>query len=275
MANITIKQKPISYKIEKKVQKYVHKSRNFGKPNLHNLEKISKKYMIDVDIVKSMVSSYTKDKIIINYTRLLDRKRDLYEAYNSGVSILDLSKKYNNSPMTIYRIILRAKGLIKKQIKKVLDNPNKYLISERDKKQLEIALANDRYASIDLGEQLKKSLEYEKELQDFLDKHNVQYKTQEGLVSDTKNIIVGESGNPLTPDFLISSNFKINGKQINWIDAKNFYGAYTHMNKYKLKKQADKYNKVFGSGAFIFSLNYSERLSIRDTLLLSISNKGC
>ena len=32
-----------------------------------------------------------------------------------------------------------------------------------------------------------------------------------------------------TPDFLILSNLEINGIKINWIDAKNFYGAYTYL----------------------------------------------
>ena len=56
-------------------------------------------------------------------------------------------------------------------------------------------------------------------------------------------------------------DFYINNKKINWIDAKNYYGANTTLIKKTIKKQMDKYNKEFGSGAIIFNLGYSSALN--------------
>lgn len=263
--NIQLKSKIIPNKIEKKIKYYVDASRNFGEPNDDKLEKFKKKYNISIQILRSMVSSYTKNKIIENYQHLLNQKKKLYKEYKNGKSIMDLSKTYNNSPMTVFRILLRSKGLSKKDIKKVLKKQDKYLTG-RDMEQLKIALENDWYASVDQGDQLQKSLEYEAKIKAFLDKHNVKYQTQD----DLQNIENCKTQNLLTPDFLIKGDLKINDKKINWIDAKNFYGANTRLNKYKFKKQAGKYNKAFGSGALIFSLGFSDKLCIDNTSLLSL-----
>ena len=269
--NIQLKQNPVPYKIEKKIRQYVYNSRNFGEPNDKNLEKFATKYNISISIqvLRSMVSSYTKNKIIENYVPLLNQKKKLYKKYKKGKSIMDLSKIYNNSPMTIFRILLRSKGLSKKEVNKVLKKQDKYL-GDIDKEQLKIALENDWYASTDQDAQLKKSLEYEEKVKALLDENNVKYQTQEDLQKlDEDNIITSKAGNPLTPDFLIKSDLFINSEKVNWIDAKNFYGAYTRLNKYKFKKQANKYNRAFGKGALVFSLGFSERLCIENTLLIS------
>jgi hypothetical protein len=68
------------------------------------------------------------------------------------------------------------------------------------------------------------------------------------------------NGKPInTPDFLIKSQFVINGKKINWIDAKNFYGSNIKFIKTKINKQIVKYNQAYGSGCIIFSLGYNEK----------------
>ena len=77
-------------------------------------------------------------------------------------------------------------------------------------------------------------------------------------------------GKPInTPDFLILSDLFINDKKINWIDAKNFYGANTFLINKKIKKQVSKYINQYGFGCIMFSLNFSEKLKFNDVLLIN------
>lgn len=254
MNKIFIKNFPISYKIEKLIIKYVFKSRNFNKPDISsfNNHKINKKTLI------SMITLHTQNKIIKNYSKVYNNKQKLFQDYNNKINILDLSAKYNISPLTIFRIILKIKGFNKNKIKNTIKNK---IIDSYDKQQLNIAIKNDYYTGIHKEKQLQKSLEYENKIQKFLDKHNISYETQDDLIK--KNSL-------LTPDFLIKSKLQINDINIHWIDAKNFYGAYTSSNIQSLNKQSKKYNNAFGNGVFIFSKNFSDKLKIKNTLLLHI-----
>jgi len=61
------------------------------------------------------------------------------------------------------------------------------------------------------------------------------------------------SGNSLTPDFLLDTPVVINGQRVHWIDAKNYPMYGSKLVASSLAKQAQKYNKAFGPGAFVFS----------------------
>ena len=80
-------------------------------------------------------------------------------------------------------------------------------------------------------------------------------------------------GKPInTPDFLILSDFYINNKKINWIDAKNFYGANTFLIRKKIKKQVRKYINEYGYGSIFFSLNFSSKLNFDNVLLINFNS---
>lgn len=240
---------PLSYNVERKIRRYVSRSRYFGDPLKYNAHKFG----ICKYIASSIIIAYTKDKIMYNYRNLL-LKKNLVEQFERHKSIMHLSRKYDNSPMTIMRVILKRKY-------DMLKHPSKYLQGYY-LEQFNIANDNDIYATTNQDEQLRKSLEYEKHVKNILDKNGVSYLTQDELQ---------EKGYKLTPDFLIKGDFKIDGKQIKWIDAKNFFGAYSFFNRKRLKKQAKKYNNYFGKyGAFAFSMGFSEKLNIDNTLLLKI-----
>ena len=61
---------------------------------------------------------------------------------------------------------------------------------------------------------------------------------------------------------------KINNIDINWIDAKNFYGANTNHIKKSVEKQTEKYINSYGTGAIIFKNGFNEELEkISDKLV--------
>lgn len=103
-----------------------------------------------------------------------------------------------------------------------------------------------------------KSKQYEVHVEQWLKRHNIDFFTEEELIAQNSK---------LTPDILLKHPITINSKQIHWLDAKNFYGATVPYMVKSLKKQAAKYNKAFGSGGFVFSLGFTDELSINCLLL--------
>ena len=126
-------------------------------------------------------------------------------------------------------------------------------------------MENDIYAPIDNGKQLEQSLSFEHDIEKVLVDNNVKFQTQEELVK----IQMKEYGKPIsTPDFLITNELFINGNKINWIDAKNFYGANVSFIKHSIEKQIQKYIKNYGDGLIVFSLNYNENLKFNNVMLI-------
>ena len=82
----------------------------------------------------------------------------------------------------------------------------------------------------------------------------------------------------LTPDILFDSDviIEVGGieHRVKWLDAKNyiFMGHMTPFILESLKKQADKYGKMFGPGAFVFRYGFVADISIDHVLLLDGSN---
>lgn len=274
MVNIEIKSIPLLNKIEKRIIHHVVRRGEYGELSEKKLvflenkvKKYNKEYKLKnpltIDIFLSIRSAYVKQKIILRYKKLVNQSSNILDDYNKGTSIVELAKKYDHPPLNIFRVILKMKGYNKKKVKHLLRNPDK--LEKRDYDQFKLAIENDIFTPIIQKDQKKEADEFEKDVGKWLDKHKVKYKTQEDLAKEQIKEI-GYAVN--TPDFLILSDLYVNGIKINWIDAKNFYGANTFNIKLKIKKQIKKYINKWTTGSIIFSQGFSEKLKFKDTVLV-------
>ena len=264
--NINIKN-IIPDEIEKIIIKKINKNPPdcYGKITDNELDNINKNifdnYKININkhIIASIKSSYMKNVIIKNHYNLnKNSKLILYDYPNYG--ILYLSTKYNLSPMTIIRFIFDQ--LYHKKIKELLLN-NK--LSSFDKEQYYIAEQNDIYVTLNQNDQSEQSIIFEKQIEQFLIKNSIDYKTQDQLTQE-QIIKYGKAIN--TPDFLITSELIINSKKVNWIDAKNFYGCNINFIITKINKQIQKYLENYGSGCIIFNHGFNSKINFNNVLLL-------
>lgn len=219
-------------------------------------------------LICSLKSAYVLNFLVMNYNKVLSKKKYIASEYSNN-NILHLSKKYKISPINIFRIVLIARGLNNKEIMdkiKIYVHSPSDIINEYDEKQFQMALKYDIYSLIDQTEILKKSLKFEKKIEQILIENNVKYKTQEQLTHEQKK----EGKVFSTPDFLIISPLKINDFDVYWIDAKNFYGANTNFIKSKIKKQTIKYIQLYGAGCIIFNHGLSEKLHFDNIFLTNI-----
>ena len=253
--------KNISNDIEKKLIKLI----NFKPPQCYNeisdneLQKFKNMQDKNDDIKKelfiSLRNSCIRYKMIIRHSILIKNTKNMIEDYNNGVDILNISKKYDGSPLNILRIIY--KSMYQNISLKTLINDGYSKLNEEDKKQFVKANKNDKYAVINQQKMHEESLLFEKEIEKILIKNNVEYKTQEMLC---KEQIKEHDKCISTPDFLILSKFVVNNIDIKWIDAKNFYGANNKFIISSIKKQTEKYVRLYGNGIIVFKLGCNEKL---------------
>ena len=213
------------------------------------------------EIILSIRANLMRDHMITNHKKVLSSKNSIIYDYENGMGILELSTKYDGSPLNLMRLLFTEKYGKKLTL---LIKKNK-ILNPRDKKELELAISNDLYALINQDEILKKSSNFELKIQKILDLNNIKYKTQEQLVEEQikkSNIATN------TPDFLILDDLFINGIKINWIDAKNFYGLNTPYIKKRIKHQTKKYLDAWGSGSIIFNLGFSSKLIMNGILFI-------
>ena len=238
---------------------------SFGAITDKELIKIQNKVLIkynitiNLQIIASIISTYKKDYIIKHYYRLSKYQKYILDNYKSK-GIIYLVYKIKLSPMTILRFIFSK--TYNKKLRELISNN---LLNTFDKQQLNISIDNDIYANLDQTTQSIESLKFEKQIENYLIKHNIKYITQEDL---TKEQIIKYNHAINTPDFLIKSNLIINNHKINWIDAKNFYGSNINFVKDKINKQIKKYIKEYGSGCIIFNHGFNSEIQFNNVLIL-------
>jgi len=224
------------------------------------------KYNITIELIKSIRSNYIKNKMIEQHHKLESKIKSIIKDYNNQVSILELSKKYDGSPLNILRIIFK-KTYSKTKAKIFFKKPK--LLKSNDFAQFEIAKQHDAFALINQDAILEKALDFEQDIAKILDKLHIKYRTQEELMLEQTKT----HGNPFnTPDFLIQSDFTINGMLIKWIDAKNYYGSNIKFIKKNLIEQTEKYidkNGQKNCGCVIYKLGYNELYNVNNILFLS------
>jgi hypothetical protein len=214
---------------------------------------------INERIIISINSSYMKDYIVKHYNNLYKYESQILENYPT-TDILDLSKTFDLSPVTIFKMVFERKYNMK--LSNIIKNKN-LVLDKYDKEQFDKAINYDIYFQLDQTKSQDDAAKFEKQIEEFLIKNKIEYLTQEQLAKEQLSS-TGKVTN--TPDFLIKSELVINNRKINWIDAKNFYGANIDFIRNKIKKQIKKYIDEYGSGCIIFSLGYNSKLNIMNTL---------
>jgi hypothetical protein len=260
--------------VEDRIEKYIIKKTKKSAPKCYRklknktidkvIDKVKSKFNMNISksLVISINSSYMKSYIISHYNNLEKNKNKILKEYNH-MNILELSGKYDLSPVTILKLVFENK--YKMKVSKI----NQESLDEYDIKQFNEAVKNDVYFQLDQSHSREEASDFEKKVELILIKNKVKFKTQEELSEEQ----IKSHGKPInTPDFLIQSEFYINGVKINWIDAKNFYGSNVAFIKNKIKKQITKYIDSFGSGCIIFSLGHNKELNILNTLCLDYNS---
>ena len=261
---------PVPLKDEEALAKFVIKKGEFGWLEDSRVDEIGQ--FVDgknmtLDQALSLRSALLQQKTVYSHGRLKSRAKALFRLYNEGVSVVDLSKRFDFPPMNIFRIILAEKRWSKSRIKECLRDPSK--MKKREREEFEKAEAADRVSNVDQSETHSRADLFEEVLADWFESRGVKIRRQNEMVSEQKL----EHGRPInTPDILFLDHVEINGQPVAWIDAKHFYGADVSFQRKKMTKQMSRYIDEWGSGAVVYRHGFSENLFIPGCLMLDAEN---
>ena len=261
---------PVPLKDEEALAKFVVKKGEFGWLEDSRVDEIGQfvdgKNM-NLDQALSLRSALLQQKTVYSHGRLKSKAKSLFRLYNEGVSVVDLSKRFDFPPMNIFRIILAEKRWSKSRIKECLREPSK--MKKREREEFEKAEAADRVSNVDQSETHSRADLFEEVLADWFESRGVNLRRQNEMVSEQRL----EHGRPInTPDILFLDHVEINGQPVAWIDAKHFYGADVSFQRKKMVKQMSRYIEEWGSGAVVYRHGFSENLFIPGCLMLDAEN---
>jgi len=222
---------------------------------------------ITLEQALSLRSALNQEKSVYSHSKLMRRANELSRRYNSGESVLALSKRFDAPPVNTFRAILTGRGWTKTRIKDTLNkNPSK--LNKRDLEQFKLAESVDRVSSVDQSDTQSAAEVFENILCDYFDSLGVRFRRQEELLAEQK---VSEGRAIITPDLLILDDVRINGVPCAWIDAKHFFGADLKFPRKKTQKQVDRYVAEYGQGAIVYRHGFCGGLRLKGAIQLDSS----
>ncbi len=264
--NFTWTTNPVPLKDEEALSKQVLRRGEFGwldDDRVDELAQIVKNHNMNLDQALSLRSALMQQKTVYGHGRLRSRGKDMLRLYREGVSVVDISQRFDGPPMNVFRLILAEMRWSKTKIKESLREPSR--LKERERTEFEAAEAADRVSNVDQGESQEKADLFEDILADWFEEQGVRLRRQPEMVREQKQ----ELGRPVrTPDILFLDHVYINERPVAWIDAKHFYGADVEFQRKKMAKQMDRYIEEWGSGAVVYRHGFSENLFMPACTLL-------
>ena len=268
---------PVPLKDEEAMAGKVMRKGEFGwleDERVDQIAVIAEGYKMTLEQALSLRSALLQQKTVYGHGRLRSQGKNMLRLYKEGVSVVDLSTRFDFPPMNIFRIILTEMRWSKSKIKESLRQPSK--LSKRERTEFEAAEAADRVSNVDQGESQERADLFEDILADWFEDQGVRLRRQPEMVKEQKH----DLGRPVrTPDILFLDHVEINGKPVAWIDAKHFYGADVDFQRKKMAKQMTRYIEEWGSGAVVYRHGFSANLfmpgcTLLDANVLDLSKLG-
>ena len=260
---------PVPLSDEEKMAGFVVRRGEFGWLDDDRVDEISafaENLAISKGQALSLRSALLQQKTVYGHQAMRSRGRQIHRDYIQGMSVVELSQKYDFPPMNIFRQILSEKGWSKSKIKEYVRAPSRF--SERERKEFEAAEEADNVSNVDQSETHLRADVFENILADWFEEQGVRLRRQPELVKEQSV----EIGRPkVTPDILFLDHVEINGQPVAWIDAKHFYGADVGFQRKKMLKQMMRYIDEWGSGAIVFRHGFSENLYMAGVTMLDAS----
>ncbi|KAG1711751.1 hypothetical protein DVH05_008994 [Phytophthora capsici] len=239
--------------------------RRLKRQQVNHIDKLLEMLPITTNMTINLRKQLLRMSLLVNTHRVRRDRKTICQEYDSGRSLIELSTVHNYPPVSLMRVILRAKGKSQAEIKNSLARPAEKL-SKRDQYELRKATEYDSIHRSDplIGAPKYNADSLEQAIEHFLKAKGIRLKTQSELCNDQ---LVSHGRRVISPDILLLDPVIINGVPIRWIDAKNYYGAHI-VSKRLISTQLAKYVKEWGPGAIVFGMGYSDMFSLPGVVCL-------
>ena len=138
---------------------------------------------ISLEQALSLRAALNQEKSVYSHSKLMRRSNELSRRYDSGESVIALSKRFDAPPVNTFRAILTGRGWTKTRIKDTLNkNPSK--LNQRDREQFELAESVDRVSSVNQTETQSAAEVFEEILCDHFSSLGIRFRRQEELLRE-------------------------------------------------------------------------------------------
>jgi hypothetical protein len=173
----------------------------------------------------------------------------LLREWRSGSSLLQIARKWNFPPVLTGLLLFQEDGFSKKEFWKYVREPES-ISNPRTKKEIqEITKEDTIYSPWGNEVQYKRGAWGETKLHEWLDNHNISYRTEKDLRGKFTK----------TPDCLLDEPLKVNGWTLSWIESKASFGDRVEFNK-NIRGQLSQYVEMFGHGLVVYWFGHVDEL---------------
>ena len=181
----------------------------------------------------------------------------LVKEWKKGATIYKLARRINFPPVLLGLMLSPEINVTRKQYWKYLRDP-KSCPNKRLRRELKhVAEADIIYSPKGSQIQTERGKWGEAKLQDWLDRRDLVYKTEEDLRATHKK----------TPDVLLDKPLVINGTKVFWIESKASFGDEIELKK-NVRRQLKPYTEIFGTGAVVYWFGFIEGIEPPEGIIL-------
>lgn len=212
-----------------------------------DIDHLAKSMGLDRELLLVLYTQRTVRDATRRYHIVKGQTSQILRKWRSGKSIVSLAHELNFPPILLAMLVFQANGIQRKTFWKYIREPSR-CPNQRIKKEIQkINEADIIYSPAGMEVQEKRGQWGEKLLQEWLDIHGLEYRTEADLRGEY----------PKTPDALLAEPIELNGVVIKWIESKASFGDEIELRK-NVRKQLKPYTELFGNGAVVYWFGYIE-----------------
>lgn len=213
----------------------------------NDVDKLAKSTGMDRELLLVLYTQKTVRIATKRFYKVKHRAKSLLKKWNEGVSFLSLSKELKFPPILTAYLILLENNITRKRFWELVKNPE-CIKDNRLKREIMEIVENDIVYSPEGNDmQYERGKMGERRLCQWLDKQNLDYKTEKDLKGQYSK----------TPDALLVKSFSSNGMNIKWIESKASFGDETEIRR-NTKRQLKAYTEIFGQGMVVYWFGFIE-----------------
>lgn len=224
-----------------------YKNSYFRLRKASDVDKLAMEKKLDRELLFVMYTQRTVRDATRRFHLIKAQTPKLLNTWKKGKSMVAIARELNFPPVLLGLILFQRDGMPRKIFWKYIRDPDECDDPRMKREMKKINKADLIYSPDGMEIQEKRGQWGEKRLGEWLDLHNLKYKTEEEL----------RGKYPKTPDVLLDKPIELNGIRIRWIESKASFGDEIELRK-NVRKQLKPYTELFGNGAVVYWFGYVE-----------------
>jgi hypothetical protein len=240
--------------MEEEVHGYIYRNLN----DIADVDKIHRKTGVPKSVLLMILTQKIVRKVKNSYHQIKNHSGALEKRWKAGESFLKISESLRFPPMLIASIILKEKGIAKREFRRLVKDPSRTKDKRVREEIIEAVQKDFVYSPWTHDIQKKRAKIGEGIIKEWLQKRNADFMTEKEAL---------RTGNTKTPDFILKDLLTLEGKRIFWIDSKASFGDEVEHKRYN-KKQFEKYFRLFGSGMVVYWYGFVDTVTAIEPMII-------